>query len=478
MASIHRITKNTILLITSEVLGKLITSFYIILVARYLGVNNFGSLSFALAFTSIFAILSDLGLYKIHIREIAREKSSASKITSNILFLKLFLGIANFLIMALVVNLMGYPAPLVISVYIIGLSVIVTNFGVSFESLFQGFEVMSYIGLAHVLSSIVMLLGALLITRNGGGLLDLAFLYLISSVIIVSFEFIVSIKKFIQLDKSVDLKFCKQLLSEAFPFALSDMFLVLYFWLNNILLYSFKGERAVGLYTASYKLVDATNIVYFSFMTALFPVTSRLFKYSRDRLNFSFGKSLKYILMMSIPIAVGTTILADNIIGLVYGSDYTPSVIVLQILIWSAVLVSANILISNLLNSIDKQAFVAKQNAMAVVINLALNLVLIPIYSYIGAGIAMIITQIFSFIYLCSILSKTEFKLPGKAFFSVISKIIFASLIMGFITFYLRSANIFIILPISAASYLFFFYLLGGIDSDDIKLAENLISGF
>jgi O-antigen/teichoic acid export membrane protein len=355
---------------------------------------------------------------------------------------------------------------------------VLTNFEASFEAVFQGFEKMEYLAVAHIVNSVTLLAGAIFIVNRGGGVTEFAFVYLISSIIVVAFEFLVIIKKFILHDKKIDLGLCKSLLKDSFPFALSSMFLVVYIRFDNIILSIFKGETAVGLYTASYKLVDSLDLIYYSFIIALFPVTSRLFKHSKEKLKFSFEKSIKYLIVISIPIAVGTTLLADKIIESIYGSQYAPSVTVLQILVWSAVLVFINAIISNLLDSTDKQVIVAKQNAMAAVINFATNLMLIPTYSYIGAGIATLATQIFSLFYLSLSISKTEFKLQKKVLSLLISKVVFASLVMGILITYLKFMNILIVIPISVLLYFVFFYLVGGIEKDDIEIAKKLSGGF
>lgn len=477
MGAVQRITKNATLLILSDVIGKFITFFYVVIAARYLGVDNFGSLLFATAFTGIFAVPADLGLNKLQVREIARDKKCASKITSNVLTFKLFLGVITFIILAIVINLMGYPPQVITAVYLIGISVVFNNFGISLESVFQGFEKMEYMAIAAVLNSIILLFGALFITHSGGGIIEFAFVYLLSSVVIVAFEFIVVIKKFIALNIDLDLELSKSLLSEAFPYAISQVLLVVYLRFDTVLLSILKGETAVGLYGAPSKLVDSLNLIYISITTALFPVTSRLFKYSKEKLMLLFEKSMKYLLILSIPIAVGTTILADKIIALVYGPEYAPSVIALQILIWSAALIFINAIMSNMLNSIDKQALMAKQTAISALINLMANIILIPSYSYVGASIATLLTQLFSLSYMYLSISKTEFKLPARDFFAMFSKIVVSAIIMAICAVYLRFTHVLIIIPISTAVYFLSFYLLGGINKDDIEIAKQLTTG-
>ncbi len=111
MNTVQRIVKNTALIITASVATAIINFFFIMYVARYLGAGGFGILSFALALTSMFSVLIDVGLSPLTTREVARNKSLASKYLGNITVLKIFLAIIVFGLMALTVNLLGYPQP-------------------------------------------------------------------------------------------------------------------------------------------------------------------------------------------------------------------------------------------------------------------------------------------------------------------------------------------------------------------------------
>jgi len=77
MNTVQRIAKNAGVLITTKVISKVFTFFYVMYTARYLGAEGFGILSFAIAFTAIFGIFTDLGLHQLTVREVARDKSLA-----------------------------------------------------------------------------------------------------------------------------------------------------------------------------------------------------------------------------------------------------------------------------------------------------------------------------------------------------------------------------------------------------------------
>ena len=129
--------------------------------ARYLGAAGFGILSFALAFTGIFGVFTDLGLQQLTIREVARDKSLASKYLGNIAVMKLILVIITFGLIALTINLLGYPEQTIKVVYLVALSIIFSAFSGMFYSIFQAYEKMEYQSVGQILSSALMLSGGL-----------------------------------------------------------------------------------------------------------------------------------------------------------------------------------------------------------------------------------------------------------------------------------------------------------------------------
>ena len=107
MNTVQRIAKNTVVLLVSDIISKALGFFYVMYTARYLGAEGFGVLSFALAFTGIFGVFTDLGLQQLTVREVARNRSLAGKYLGNIAVMKLILVIITFGLMALTINLLG-----------------------------------------------------------------------------------------------------------------------------------------------------------------------------------------------------------------------------------------------------------------------------------------------------------------------------------------------------------------------------------
>jgi O-antigen/teichoic acid export membrane protein len=192
MNTVQRIAKNTTAFAIANIATKVIGFVFIMYAARYLGAEGFGILSFALAFTGIFGVFTDIGLNILTTREVARDKSLAKKYLGNIAALKVILAVATFGLIALTINLLGYPEQTINIVYLIGLSVIFNAFSLMFHSIFQAYERMEFVAIGQILNSVLLLAGVLFLIGRGSSLTAFASLYLLASVVTLGCNFIVS----------------------------------------------------------------------------------------------------------------------------------------------------------------------------------------------------------------------------------------------------------------------------------------------
>lgn len=183
MNTVQRIAKNTAALTIASIATTVIGFVFIMYVTRYLGAEGFGILSFALAFTAIFGVFTDIGLSPLTIREVARDKSLAKKYLGNIAVLKIILVIATVGLIALSINLLGYPEQTINVVYLIALSVVFNAFSTMFYSIFQAYERMEFVTIGRILNSVLLLAGALFIIGQGLSVVAFAALYLLVSAI-------------------------------------------------------------------------------------------------------------------------------------------------------------------------------------------------------------------------------------------------------------------------------------------------------
>ncbi len=479
MSTIRRIGKNTFALSLSS-LAKLSTLVLLIFCANILPGKEWGILAAALALTEILNVVTDLGLSSLVIREVAREKTQAGKYLSNGIFLKFFLAVITFVLIFIIANL-GDRSPVeVVAIYILTFRIILFSLAKFLESIFQAFEKMEYSAFVTISERIATFVLGWLALRIGLGLMGVAWAMFIGSALYLLLSSAVLIKKFVKPRFFVDTKEVKSLIKEAFPFALTFIFLVIYFRIDMVMLREMKGALVVGWYAASYQIIQALMVIPAVAMAVLFPLLSRYFKYSRDSLVLAYRKSFQYMLYLALPIALGTTLLADKIIILLYPGleGYSNSIITLKILIWALALIFVNTVMANVINSINEVKYSSFVIGINAVINVGLNLIFIPEWglnlSYMGASITTVICEVIGFILNYSFLSK---KLASLNLPVIFAKPIFASGVMGaFIFFFSSHIGLYLTIPMAILFYLLSLYFMKSFDSVDVRIWKEVLS--
>ena len=474
MNTVQRIAKNTGVLLMAEVVSKAFGFFFVMYTARYLGAEGFGILSFALAFTGIFGVFSDLGLSTLTVREVARDKTLASKYLGNIAVMKLILVVITFGLIAITINLLGYPNQTIKVVYLVALSVIFGTFSNMFNSIFQACERMEYKSVGTILNSVLLLVGALFAISQGFSVVSFASLYFIVSAIVLGYSLIVCVWKFTKPKLEGDWGFWKPTIKEALPFGLTGTFITIYVWTDSVMLSLMKGDEVVGWYTAAYRLVLALLFIPTAFNSAVFPLMSRFYISSGNSLKFMLEKHFKYMIIIGFPVGVGITLLADRFILLIFGAEYIPSIIVLQILTWAIVLIFARTALERVLESANRQIIVAEVFGSCALLNVILNVILIPKYSYIGAAWATLVTDfaVFALIFVWSL--KIGYNILNKRLICAVGKVLAASLLMGIFIEYFKDQNLMILIPIATIIYFGLNFLIKIFDEEDIKIMRNL----
>jgi O-antigen/teichoic acid export membrane protein len=194
-----------------------------------------------------------------------------------------------------------------------------------------------------------------------------------------------------------------------------------------------------------------------------------------DALRLSFEKSFKYLTILAVPIGVGTTLLGQRLILLIFGAEYVSSIIALQILVWSVVFIFMGAAFGNLLNSLNRQRTITKITGIGAASNVVLNLVLIPDYSLVGASIATVATEFLAFALLFSTALKIGYGIPKKEFASIIVKVLISSALMGIFIMYFRNLTLLALLPLATILYFVVLYAIRGINREDIDLARRAV---
>ncbi len=444
--------------------------------AQYLGAEGFGILSLALSITAIFGIIGDMGLGTLMVREVARDKTTSNKYISNIALIKVVLSLLMFTLIVLTVNIIGYSKLVSTVIYLITISVVINAFGGVLTAIFQASERMEYLSGSTILNSVLMFLGTMIGIYYKLDILFFASLYIIANSLVLVYIIIVYIKKFDLPKIEIDTKFWKPTIKEAWPFGITSLSGMLYTYIDSIMLSIMQGNEVVGWYSAAYRLMLITLFIPNAINTAVFPVMSRFYNSSRDSLTLIYERYFKYMLIIGIPMGFGTTLLSDKIILLIFGQGYTQSIPALQILIWTMVFTFIGAAFVQLLQSINKQLIITKISMLCVVINIILNLILIPKFSFIGASFATLITEIVLVGYVLLISYKLGYGISHETVLKNLSKVLVATAVMSISIWYFRSLSLFPLLFIGILIYFISLYLVKGVDEEDIFLIKEILN--
>lgn len=475
MTVTQTIAKNTLFLMVAKLVGMVLGFFYVMYVARYLGAEKYGILSFALSFAAISSIFLNLGFGILTTREVSRNKELGGKFIGNFVLIKLILSLIVFASVAGAVKFLNYPEQTSRIIYLIFFSAIIGSYSSLFQSIFQAFQKMEYISIGQILNNIMMFFGALLLISNDFDITGFALLYLIVSLIIFGYNYIFSTWKFVTPTYAINLNFCKNIVKDALPFCLTIIISVLFFHIDILMLTEIKGNEATGLYNSACVIIISIISLAEVFVYAIFPVASKYFISSQNSLEFLLEKSSKYLCIAAFPSSVGIILLAPKIILLIYGAEFAEAAIVLQVLGLYLPLRFISHSTGWTLAAINKEPLRTVSAGLSICLNIILNIILIPKLGMVGAGIATVISQIILFSLYFYFTARFFYKLPLH---KIMVKPLISSLVMGMFILLFNDLNLFIIIILSGILYLLVLHFIKGFDFEDKRIFREIMSAF
>lgn len=473
MSQVKTIFKNLSWLFVSQIIASICGFIWTILLARYLGVSEYGILGFALSFTGIISILNDLGIGTHIVRHISTDNDSASKYLGNAIPLKSIFSLITFGISLVILILMKCD-PLTIKItMLLTIHAAIGSMNGIFNGTFQAFEEGKYQGINNTIYNVLLLIFILIVIFTDTGLFGVAIGYIVARIIGIIYTYFALQKHIVKPKIEFDKAFWKEITIASIPFALSSLLYLIYYSIDIVMLTGLIGDYATGIYNASYKLISVLTVFYSVYLAVIFPVMSRLFKNDKEILKVSFEKSVKYLTMITIPLAIGTMLYSGDIIRLIYGSEFDAASAPLSILIWTVCFLFINGAAATLLNSSNKEVAVTKVNAIGAAFNILFNFYMIPHYSYNGAAITTVLSDLLILGLYIYIMNRLNL-LPDKKILLDLGKIIIGSAVLGIVLYFLN-LNMWIALPVGIIIYFTVITLLKFFDDNDKYVIKEIL---
>ena len=387
------IANNTLAFIGGNFVYHLINFFVGILIARSLGTERYGQFSFIFVYLSFFEVFVQFGFNSIVVREITQKtKEEAAKVLGNAILLR-FVLIGLVLPPALVlIRLMHYPLTVQTGVLFASFQLFLTTRSL-YETIFRAQLIMIYPAVwngMRALLNLILVLG-LVWTR------PTVVFFILANVLsgaATAVGLAVSSRRFLPINWQWDGKLMLRLLKESAPMMLSGYLTLLYYRIDVVMLSAMKGFADVGYYSVATRFTESLDILATSLMISVFPLVSHSFKENRVEFDRLLSKTMRGLLLVGFPMAVGGTLVARDLIQLFFGAAYAPSSTALVILFWYTFFGFFSTFLVNLLVACGRQVVDVWISLLMVLGNIAMNLGLIPFWSFNGAALATVLTEV------------------------------------------------------------------------------------
>lgn len=392
---VFRILQNILSLLTGHVVSKLISLVSVIFLARRFGVEGFGTFGTIMAYLTLFATIADNGLGTVTIRDVAQDYRRSHEYFSLMLMLRGILTLCSYGLLLLLGWLLQPLDFSLTFIAVCGLMLFpeaLRKIGISFLTAYERMELVAGLDVFSIIFRYLPFFIAVFLGKT----LHLAFILLPFFWIVVATVWLVISRRCCLQFQMVSLRKERlwEILYEAFPFGIFSILAIIYFKADILMLSKMQGSAAVGLYEGAYKFIEAAMFIPVSIVNVLLPVMSRSFTADPSSYNKICVHSLRLLGMAMLPIAIGVSFFAEEIILIVYrDSSYLPSASALMLLIWALFLIFLNAPVGNVIATSKLMHAFLPYAVGNTLLNIGLNLILIPKYSFLGASFTTLLTE-------------------------------------------------------------------------------------
>ncbi len=387
-----RVVNNSAAVMLSQVVYRLLAFLTGILIIRALPSEAYGQYSFIYVYLSFFEIFVQFGLNSVLTRLVAQDEVLAPRILGNAVLLRIFLCGVVLPIAYILIGFLHYPLSVRQGVYLASFQLFLAVRTV-YDVIFQASLRMSYSAVWHCLKGLLQLIFVALVSFWKPSLMMFVLASLASGY--VGFlAYAVYSKRFMRLDFRLDSALLKKLARESFPLLLSGCLTLLYFRADVFMLSKMKGFLEVGYYSVAVRLSESLDFFPAAVLVSIFPVLARTFKENRLDFERTVRKGFNVMLLASLPMLVGGSLAARDLIVLLFGNKYLPAIATFTLLLWYTVFGYLGQLLANILIACGKQAVDAWISFFLVLINIGLNFILIPALGFNGAAVSTVVVQV------------------------------------------------------------------------------------
>ena len=390
--------KNTSWVLIEKIIRFTVGLFVGVWVARYLGPERFGLLSYAQSFVGLFTIIASLGLNGIVVRELVKNNNLNDEIIGTAFWLKLIAAFGVLLLLAIAINFTSNDTYTNILIFIIASATIFQSFNVV-DFYFQSKVMSKFVVYANIISLFLSSIVKITLILNEAPLVAFAWVILFDSFILACGFIYFYIKKNLKFkikNLKLKIKTATSLLKDSWPLILSGIAISIYMKIDQVMIKEMMNAEAVGQYAAAVRLSEVWYFIPMVITASLFPAIINAKKKNENLYYLRLQRLYDFMAFMAIAIAVTMTFLSTWITELLYGAQYNQAGSVLVIHIWAGVFVFLGVASAKWFIIENLQMLTLQKTFYGMITNIILNFILIPKYGIQGAAFATLVSQAIS----------------------------------------------------------------------------------
>jgi O-antigen/teichoic acid export membrane protein len=466
-----RALRNTVIVLTAKVVARLIALVTVLYIIHYLPADRYGSFVTLVNYTAIVSVLLDLGFNTLFVREGARHHYEIQRYLRNVMSLRLLMAVVSFGLLAGLLALNGLGNLLVPGF----LLMVLTSYSTLLRNGLYAVQQLGYEAIAVGLESTVLLVLVVIGVRSHQGITYFVWAYAAQYAFsCVYFGVVLAVKRIAVIGWRFELPLLREWFWKGLPFALTFVLTILYFRIDQPLVYALRSHDEAGFYGAAYKPFEALLFIPMTFLSVVFPVLSIYHRERRDELLDAIGRFYKALLLIGWPISVGMFVLAHPLIDVL--RLYPESEKAFRILALALGVAFINNAFIGALSASDRQSSFTWAAGWSLLVNVGLNLILIPTVGFVGASWATVATEIALGVAAWILTARHIGRVPVV---SLSWRVLLAGLVMGVTVWPLRGMEgVLIAVPICAgvAVYIVAVLLLRALSRDEIGWARRALA--
>ncbi|MDP3964341.1 MAG: flippase [bacterium] len=473
MSLTRKIAHNTLYQIIGKLFSTAIGIVVVAMLARYLGAEGYGQYTIVIVFLQLFAVLLDLGLYIILIKKLSEPGADMEALVSNVFTLRIlsaivFLGIAPIVVLAF-----PYPGIVKAGIALTTLSYLFISLNQVLTGLFQKELRMGKVALAEVFGRIVLLGATAVVLWLEWQLMAVLFAVVLGSFANFLYVFI-SARRLVDIRLRFNWPVWLAVLRDAWPIGISVALNLIYFKADAIILSLYHPAADVGIYGATYKVLEILITLPAMFAGLVMPLlTAAYVTGDRERFRQIIQRSINFLAILALPLIVGTQFIAEPLMILVAGEEFTASGGVLRILIIATGIIFVGALFGNSVVSVNKQKPMIWMYAAAAAVSLLGYYLFIPTYSYYGAAWMTVVSEFLIMIGAYFMIHRT---ISLRLKYTIVWRAALATAVMAAGLWLLRDWSWYFLAISGTVIYFIVLYAIKGISTRDVKEVISLRS--